>query len=188
MSATMSEIDALIHLTALAERLEALPRSGWLFSGVTSPENVAAHSFNVAMVAMLLADQVGADPGRCVQLALLHDLAEAQTTDIPGPAKAELVRPGAEKNILLRLTEGLPNLTPLVEELNAGTSLEARVVKAADYIQMVQKACQYARQQRGDVRRFLSLRSTGMPQADAWVERLLERHKAHQWDDVEYGN
>lgn len=183
----MSDLDALIRLTAYAERLESLPRSGWLFSGVTSPESVAAHSFNVAIVAMLLAQQVGADPARCVQLALLHDLAEAHTTDIPGPAKKELVVPGAEKSILARLTAELTPLEPLVTELNLGTSLEARVVKAADYIQMIHKACQYHRQHRGDVRRFLHTTPTGLPTADAWVERLLQRTELDQWDDVEYG-
>lgn len=178
--------DALIALNAHGERLEGLPRTGWMFGGVVAPESIAAHSYNVALVAMGMAQEMGADVGRTVQLALVHDLVEAQTTDIPGPIKGPLgVREG-ERRLARELGEVLGH-AELIDEWLDGTTLEARIVKAADQVQMVAKACQYHRQHRGDVRRFLRTASTGIPLADATIERLLERSRNDDWDDLEYG-
>ena len=47
-----------------------------------------------------------------------------------------------------------PGLAAVWEEMEAGASLEARIVKAADKLQMMIKAYQYGRQQRGFLEEF----------------------------------
>src|ERR671916_2692003 len=78
-------------ITVLLElqRLKRLDRTGWVLRGrPPGAESVAAHSYGVALAAMLLADEVRArgvevDVGRVLRIALLHDLAEARTGDMP---------------------------------------------------------------------------------------------------------
>ena len=184
----MGSPDDLIRLLVHSENLECLPRTGWLFSGVQNPESVASHSFNVAIVAMWLAHALGADAGRVAQMALVHDLAEAVMTDIPGPAKRRIDGVGAVES---QMADEILRATPLGDlyrEYADGQSLEAKITKAADTLQMVAKACQYHRQHRGDVSRFLQPRTTGIELADACIRRLLERSANNDWLDVEYGS
>src|ERR671927_1935915 len=73
------------------QRLQRLDRTGWVLRGLPpGAESVAAPSYGVAVTAMLLADEcaargVGVDVGRVVRIALLHDLQETRTGDMPRP-------------------------------------------------------------------------------------------------------
>ena len=61
--------------------LKKTPRTGYQFLGNGS-ENVASHSYRVAMIAYALAKVNGqADVWRTVAMALMHDVAEARTGD-----------------------------------------------------------------------------------------------------------
>lgn len=64
-------------------RLKEIPRTGWLDRGIPDEEteSVADHSFGVALLAWLLAPEE-LDRGRVVELALMHDLAEAVVGDV----------------------------------------------------------------------------------------------------------
>ncbi|MFT5458801.1 MAG: putative hydrolase of HD superfamily, partial [Myxococcota bacterium] len=67
-------IDALVETMAL----KALRRAGWVRAGVTSPESVAAHSWGVAwLVLVLLPRELNRE--RALTYALLHDLPEVRT-------------------------------------------------------------------------------------------------------------
>ena len=73
-------------------RLKAVPRIGWLLRGVRDVESVADHSYGVALIAMILADRAKArgmavDVERVLRMALLHDLTEARTGDLPHTVK-----------------------------------------------------------------------------------------------------
>ena len=71
-------------LTTLIElqRLKRLDRTGWVLRGFANgTESVAAHSFGVSVIAMLLADELLAqgvvvNVERVLRIALLHDWAE----------------------------------------------------------------------------------------------------------------
>jgi putative hydrolase of HD superfamily len=184
----MTNTDELIRLLNRGERLEALPRTGWLFAGVTAPESVAAHSYNVTLVVLWLATHLDADVGKAVQMAILHDLAESETTDLPRPIKDKI--PGIkalESTLMIEILQGMPDAQRMYQEYEAGVSLEAKIVKAADSIQMIAKACQYHRQNGADVRRFFNPKPTGIVLADAVIARLLERLNDSDWNDLEYG-
>jgi putative hydrolases of HD superfamily len=79
---------ALLGLVQFAAKLKSLPRTGWLARGLDAlrVESVADHSFGVALLAWVCALQRQAegaaiDPERVLKLALIHDLAEAETGD-----------------------------------------------------------------------------------------------------------
>ena len=183
----MDTVEALLRLLSPTERLEALPRTGWIVCGVTAPESVAAHSYQVALVAMWLADHLvsegtDVDVGRVLRIALLHDVGEAMTTDLPAPVKEMVGRDvvgQAERHAVETVCADAPG--PWADypgEYSDAESLEARIVKASDRIQMLAKACQYASQHRGDVGRFFEpeLDDYGIP----FVGRVLERIR-HHW-------
>src|SRR2546423_4321163 len=71
------------------QRLKRLDRTGWVLRGLPpGAESVAAHSYGVALAAMLMADECAArglevNVERVLRLALLHDLQETRTRDMP---------------------------------------------------------------------------------------------------------
>ena len=62
----------------------------WSVVRIDQKQSVAEHSFFVTLLAMRLANAIGAPVGRIVQYALLHDAEEAWTGDIPAPVKHTL--------------------------------------------------------------------------------------------------
>lgn len=73
-------------------RLKEVPRTGWLDRGIPAAEteSVADHSFGVALLAWLLAPD-DLDRARAVELALVHDLAEATVGDVT-PYDSEMLQ------------------------------------------------------------------------------------------------
>lgn len=78
----------LAELFATLLRLKGMPRTGWVDRGIPGAlaETVAEHSFQTALVAWMMAlthPERGLDANRVLKLALVHDIAEALSGDIP---------------------------------------------------------------------------------------------------------
>jgi putative hydrolase of HD superfamily len=174
-------VDTLLGLDPLAD----LPRTGWLLRGVRPCESVADHSYAVAVVALLLTDALRAsgevvDGERVLRLALVHDIAEARTGDMPMPSKTEAAARALAQVEEQAARELLPQaLLEAWREAQEAVSLEARIVKAADKLQMMIKVLSYQRQGRGDLEEFWhnpgNFRDMGLPLAARIYERLCER-------------
>ena len=148
-------------LTTLIElqRLKALERTGWMLRGIAQgAESVAAHSYGVAVAAMLLADEVVArgvevDTERVLRLALLHDWAEVRVGDLPRTASEYFgaeARKRAERaafNDLVRDAgeDAAARYKLLHEEYEERASLEARLVKAADVVDLLVQTLAFER-------------------------------------------
>ncbi len=149
------EANRTIEFLAEIMRLKALPRTGWLLRGVRNVESIADHSFGVAMIAMMIADRAEAsgmkiDGERVLRMALLHDLAEVRTGDLPATIKpyfdAATLRSADEqatKEVLAPLGEAGNKYLELRHEYEQRTSLESRIVKAADKIDLLLQAREY---------------------------------------------
>lgn len=136
-------------------RLKALPRTGWLLRGVRSGESIADHVFGVAWMAMLLADCAVAaglpvNVEKVLRMALLHDLSEARTGDLPSTIKpyfsgATLKQADeqATQEILAPLGAGSAAYLALWHEYEQRSSLEARIVKAADKLDLLFQVREY---------------------------------------------
>ncbi len=186
--------DDALALLRHADMLEALPRTGWITSRVPSPESIAAHSYGVAFTVMLLLDRIAArtppptvDRGRALEMALLHDLGEAILTDIPSPVKRFAGREAmkaAERRAVAHMTDSAdPRYLALYDEYSAATTLESRVVHAADKIQLFVKASQYGAAGFAGVERFWSGGDddAGLPEARELLDRLRAHHAEGTW-------
>jgi putative hydrolases of HD superfamily len=152
-------------------RLKEVVRSGWELRGVSQPESVADHSWGTAMLCLLLAPPE-LDRARTVAMALVHDLAEVETGDIPRRVRkdAQPVTPGEkhtrERAAMRRLTRwdadeesittvppvssALEEVSALWEEYETGSSREACFVRDMNLIDMCLQALVYERDRRYD--------------------------------------
>ena len=170
--ATAHAAQALLGLVQFAAKLKSLPRTGWLDRGLDAlrVESVADHSFGVALLAWVCALQRQAegaaiDSERVLKLALIHDLAEAETGDwtpydgaaIPGehdPAarraflearhsrdpNRRATKRAQEDAVMRTLLATLPGATrsalaELWDELHLAESPEAQFVKQVDRLE-----------------------------------------------------
>jgi putative hydrolase of HD superfamily len=142
-------------LTTLIElqRLKRLDRTGWVLRGFANgTESVASHSFGVSVTAMLLADEllargVAVNVEKILRIALLHDWAEARVGDMPRTATLYFgaeVRKQAETAAFQDLIEPVERddtlYMSLYHEYEERNTLEARLVKAADVIDLLVQA------------------------------------------------
>lgn len=142
-------------LTTLIElqRLKGLDRTGWTLRGLPNgTESVAAHSFGVTVTAMMLADEIksrGTDINveHIIKMALLHDWAETRVGDLPKTATRYFggeVRRSAETrafaDIVAELSSARSQYETLYHDYEERNSLEARLVKAADVIDLLIQA------------------------------------------------
>jgi putative hydrolase of HD superfamily len=163
---------ALLTLYSQVAALKLLPRAGWLQRGVVVAESVAEHTFGVAVLALLIGDPVGTaahdlddagakgaggspgsriERGKLLAIALLHDLAEALLGDLPASARRLIgadAKRAAERRAIEELFATLPNhgeFLALWDEYVAGSSVEARLVKELDRVEMLAQALAYER-------------------------------------------
>jgi len=126
---------SIVNLLFEAAFLKRIPRSGFQFLGM-GHESVAEHSFLTTFIGWVLAQSVPeVDATRLLPMCLLHDLPEARTGDLNYVQK-EYVIP-EESKALADLCSRLPlgaGIKDLLEEFNAGVSLEARLAHDADQL------------------------------------------------------
>ncbi len=138
----------IVALLLHGNQLKRTARTGWAQRGVPGGESVAAHSYGVAYITLVLAQLLGEEVNleRALAMALLHDLPEGMTSDIPAPALRFLSRElkgKMEEAALLEMTGGTPLQAPFSawwQELGANESVEARLVHDADRIDLFLQA------------------------------------------------
>lgn len=160
-SAAMASFeDEIVRLFEQIHPLDRVPRSGYVLRGVTEAESVAAHSHAVALLALAVTAQYpdAFNAHKVLAMALVHDVAEARTMDIPLPVNAGPFRAGkqaAEQAVMAELLAGLPpTLAAVAAEWAEGISPEARLVHGLDKAQMLLKTLNYQREGRGDLAEF----------------------------------
>jgi len=134
---------AILDFLAQAGRLKTTLRSAETAPGRF--ESVAEHSWSVALLTLLAAPDLppGIDRLRLVELALVHDLGEAISGDVPAPLQTPGDdRTARERRDLATLTADLPadlqtRIRDLWEEYAAAETPEARYLKGLDKIETV---------------------------------------------------
>jgi len=146
----VSDTDPLRARLIAALALKELPRAGWVRAGVADPESVAAHSWGVAWLVLVLCPPA-LDRGRALAIAVLHDLPEVRVGDItPHDGVTRAAKAAAEDQAATALFAGLPGGAELRElwlEYEHGSTPEGRFVKACDKLDMALQAQRYEQAQ-----------------------------------------
>ncbi|MEE9323663.1 MAG: HD domain-containing protein [Candidatus Aenigmarchaeota archaeon] len=146
----------LLEFTKKVRELKEIKRTGWVEKGVRDPESVADHSFMLAVLAYLYSKKLGLDTDRCVKMALLHDICEAYSGDIPDKIRDEdqpvpdsekkkLEEQGLEKLISLLPEDFAKEIHGLWKEFEARETKEAKLVKDLDKLEMCMQALEYSK-------------------------------------------
>ena len=120
------------------EKLKCNTRHSWTSSG--RHESVAEHSWRLAVMALLCADEYpDLDIDKVIKMCLIHDFGEAVTGDIPSFIKTEEHEKAEEKavkNLLSKLPNGIcAELSALFDEMNARETPEAKLFKSLDNLE-----------------------------------------------------
>ncbi|KAK4884332.1 hypothetical protein RN001_000603 [Aquatica leii] len=108
-------------------------RKGWEYRSVKNPESIASHMYNMALMTFLLDDNSKLDRLLCLQMALVHDLAECIVGDItPQDNVPPDVKHKLEDEAMKKLTGDLGDETD-----------EAKFVKDLDQFDMILTASEY---------------------------------------------
>lgn len=127
-----------IEFLNVIEKLKCNTRHSWTSSG--RHESVAEHSWRLAVMAILCADEYpDLDINKVIKMCLIHDFGEALTGDIPAFLKTDEDEKDEEKAIknLLTLLPANTNkeLSALFEEMKSLSTDEAKLYKSLDNIE-----------------------------------------------------
>jgi len=150
----MNVIQDIIKLARKVESLKRVNRTGWALAGVdcVRQESVGEHSFGTTLNAILIAKAVvqqGVEVNlkRVVEIAALHDLPEALTSDIPRKATQlggnafRKAKDKAEREAIECISADSTSFRDWIEdiwkELGESNTIESRIVLGADIIDML---------------------------------------------------
>lgn len=147
------------RLSAILKSLELkeVERSGWSLRNVIAPESVADHSWGTALLCLIYGQDQNIDTERAVTMAIVHDLAEAETGDILTRAEAaDADQPDRdekeqkEREAITNLARGLDTseIEDLWQEYETRATPEAVFVKDMDLVEMCAQALRYEKEER----------------------------------------
>ncbi|KAG2040109.1 HD domain-containing protein [Suillus americanus] len=173
-----ASIDRLAFFHVL-ERLKTQKRTGW----IPNAESISDHMYRMAILAMCTSDSA-LDVSKCVMMAVVHDLAEAQVGDITpreGISKQAKQRLEAEAmhNFVHDMLHGSPaalRIEALWNEYEEGETNEAKFVKDLDRLEMALQAREYETAHGLDLQPFFdsSLPHLRHPEVKQWGEDLAQ--------------
>lgn len=174
----------LIFLHIL-QQLKKTRRTGWINYDVEDPESIADHMYRMGIISML-SNNKNLDTSRCVQIALVHDMAESLVGDItpkdPIPKEEKHRRELAAMEYLTKeLLEpfnprAAANILELWNEYENVASPEARFVKDVDKFELIVQTLEFEQQHdsQKDLGQFLNTRNQiKTPEVAEWADTLM---------------
>ncbi len=147
-------------------RLKRIPRTGWLLHGVSysDVESVGDHTLRTTLIAMIFGRLLKTNNKKVnivkiLEMALLHDLAETMILDFDKKISSQVgeefknkFETIAEKMILQDLPVELrKRYFHILKDFHMQNSVEARIVKSADKLEMVLQALEYKSQYSNEI-------------------------------------
>ncbi len=138
-----TELDSILKLMCIAEKLKSELRHSWLSSG--RRESVAEHTWQMALLALLVHRHLEKPVNleHTLKMILIHDLVEAEAGDIPffesGPRKEQ--KAALEQKAIENIRDMIGNPTgqefyDLFQEFEEAQSMEAKLAKALDNLEV----------------------------------------------------
>ena len=177
--------EAIVDTMVSIHPLDRVPRAGFLLRGVTEPESVAAHSHALALLTLLVCTEYPGefDSAKAVEMALIHDLQEVVTMDIPLPAGTDAFKAAKEETEQAIFDDLFARVSPKLKERYAefrlSRSKEAKLVRGLDKAQMMIKVLCYNREGRGNLEEFWNHKRNfpdfGIPALQELFEEIAKR-------------
>ncbi|XP_016945270.3 uncharacterized protein [Drosophila suzukii] len=138
----------IIQFMELIGNLKHTKRTGWVLRDVNDCESISGHMYRMSMLTFLLDGSEGLNQIRCMELALVHDLAESLVGDITpfcGVSKDEkrAMEFKAMEDICKLIEPRGKRIMELFEEYEHGETAESKFVKDLDRLDMVMQAFEY---------------------------------------------
>lgn len=149
----MRNSQSFIEFQMQIGKIKHLRRTGWLVRRVPNAETVAAHSWRMALMAMQKGlSAVDADVNHVIKMCLLHDVGESVIGDIipqqhqtSAQKISDVQKQEMEKQAIgaLATKYDFPDLEAFFDEYEGQTTLEARIAKNLDKLDMLLQAYEY---------------------------------------------
>lgn len=144
--------------------LKHVPRTGYQYLG-NGRESVAEHVYSTTFIAFILSQMVpDVDAARLITMCLVHDLPETRIGDLNYVQKQYVQ--ADEAKALADTLEDIPfgaKIEALLEEFNAGQTLEAKLAYDADQLSLIVD--------------LKSLKDVGYQTPDSWLPNVEQRLK-----------
>lgn len=179
-------METLINFLFEVGMLKKTPRTGYQFLG-SGRESVAEHSFRTTMIGYILSQkEPGADPFKATLMCLFHDLHEARTGDHNYVNKRYVTVD--EEKAIKDLACGLPfgdEIVSLTKEFNDGRSLEARISRDADQLDLILELKEQLDLGNKYAREWLryAVKRLQTENAQAIASRILDTDSTEWWFD-----
>ncbi len=143
----------LVEFFHEAGKLKDVKRTGWQMCSVPNPESVADHTYRTALMALILAPK-DLDMEKCLKMAIIHDICEVYTDDIPAgdtegneasnlEEKAQAEKKAMERILSLVDEPSRSELMALWLECEQKASPEAKFIKELDSLEMAFQSSEY---------------------------------------------
>ncbi len=139
--------------------LTRIKRTGWILAGVPDPETIADHCYETALFAYILSKHIDekVDIGKVLTMALFHEVGEVRIGDFPRRAKkyVKKFKKDAETTAIRDiLGDVASDISTTLHEFEECETVEAKLVEAAEELQIIFKALVYAKENKGDISEY----------------------------------
>ncbi|XP_050666741.1 5'-deoxynucleotidase HDDC2 [Leptidea sinapis] len=149
------EHSKIVEFLELVGRLKHIKRTGWLLCDIDDCESIAGHMYRMGLMTFLLTEEnnpTKLDRFRCLQIALIHDLAECIVGDLTphcGVPPDEKHRREAEAMKQIAELTGIAGdrMYDLYMEYETQSTPEAKFAKDLDRYDMVLQAFEYEKRE-----------------------------------------
>lgn len=146
----------LINFFLQIGKLKQIKRTGWVRKNIPNPESVAEHSFRTGVMAAIFSEQLGLDQLKSIKMALFHDVGDIVThngkQNLPNlEEKIRQEREGFKKVFSMINKE---KMVSLCDEFEEQKTLEAKLVKDLDKLEMAIQAYEYETEYHIDLETF----------------------------------
>lgn len=134
------------NLLKYTVKLKHLLRTGWLRHSIDTPETVASHSWQMAMMALKLSQSVeDYDFNKVIKLCLCHDLGESVIGDITPNDVHYADKKQLEEQAVRKIAEesDFAELRALFQEYEANQTPEAKLAHDLDKLDMYVQSLDY---------------------------------------------
>lgn len=151
-------------------------------------DNIASHSYRVAVIGYFLAKMEKADVGKVVLLCLFHDTGEARSGDINAVNK-RYVKVFDDEIIADQLSDLTSDNEPftLAKEYEARQSLEAKIAKDADLLDQALLVQEYIMAGNQEAKRWFGEKkfaSFHLDSSRALYKEIISTSPSSWWSDI----